>query len=124
MADYHCHPLWGTTPEDLGDISPEELPISPELKHSLRKWAERYDAILNMDDPISSGFKNEREEKQFIDDGYKDSSIEILSTALQQLPLDILENIQVIHQINQGVSAARNAGSKNTRPICYFFRLR
>ncbi|MGQ8707722.1 hypothetical protein ACUTSW_17295 [Serratia sp. TSA_198.1] len=71
MADYHCHPLWGTTPEDLGDISPEELPISSELKHSLRKWAERYDAILNMDDPVSSGFKNEKEEKQFIDDGYK-----------------------------------------------------
>jgi len=24
-----------------------------------------------MDDPVSSGFKNEKEEKQFIDDGYK-----------------------------------------------------
>jgi len=71
MADYHCHPLWGTTPEDMGDISPEELPISSELKRSLRRWAERYDAILNMDDPVSSGFKNEKEEKQFIDDGYK-----------------------------------------------------
>lgn len=66
MADYNCHPLWGTAPEDLGDISPEELPISSELKHSLRQWAERYDAILNMDDPMLSGFKNEREEKNLL----------------------------------------------------------
>lgn len=71
MADYYCHPLWGTTSEDSGDISPEELPISSELKYSLREWAERYDAILNTDDPVSSGFKNGEEEKQFIDDGYK-----------------------------------------------------
>jgi len=71
MADYRCHPLWGATLEDFGDISPEELPISSELKHSLREWAERYDAILNMDDPASSGFKNEEDEKRFIDDGHK-----------------------------------------------------
>lgn len=71
MADYHCHPLWGATLEDFGDISPEELPISLELKCSLREWAERYDATLNMDDPASSGFKSEEEEKRFIDDGYK-----------------------------------------------------
>jgi hypothetical protein len=71
MADYHCHPLWGTNLEDFGDISPEELPISLELKCSLREWAERYDAMLNMDDPASSGFKSEEEEKRFIDDGYK-----------------------------------------------------
>ncbi|WP_281549041.1 hypothetical protein [Kluyvera cryocrescens] len=71
MADYHCHPLWGSTPEDFGDISPEALPISPELKYSLKEWAERYDATLNIHDPASSGFKNEEEEKRFIDDGYK-----------------------------------------------------
>lgn len=71
MADYHCHPLWGTTSEDIGDISPEDLPISLELKNNLGEWAKRYDDILNIDDPSSSGFKNEKEEKLFIDDGYK-----------------------------------------------------
>lgn len=71
MADYHCHPLWGTTPEEFGDISPDEIPISSELKYSLKEWAERYDAILNKDDPASSAFKSEEEEKRFIDDGYK-----------------------------------------------------
>ncbi|MGC6389064.1 hypothetical protein ACMV8I_15600 [Ewingella sp. S1.OA.A_B6] len=71
MADYQCHPLWGTTLEDFGDLSPEELPISLELKNSLGEWAKRYDALLNMDDPASSGFKSEEEAKLFIDDGYK-----------------------------------------------------
>ena len=41
------------------------------LKSSLEEWAKRYDAILNIDDPASSGFKNKEEEKLFIDDGYK-----------------------------------------------------
>jgi hypothetical protein len=71
MADYECHPLWGTTPEDFGDISPKELPISLELQNSLNEWAKRFDAILNMEDPASSGFNSEAEEKLFIDDGYK-----------------------------------------------------
>lgn len=46
----------------------------------------------------------------FIDDGCKDNSIKILSTILQQFPLDIQNNTQVIHQINQGVSTACNTG--------------
>lgn len=71
MADYQCHPLWGTTPDDFGDISSEEFPISLELKYSLEDWAKRYDDILNTDDPASSGFSSVEEEKLFIDDGYK-----------------------------------------------------
>lgn len=71
MADYQCHPLWDVSPEGYGDISPEEFPISSELKDMLRQWAERYDAILNIDDPASSAFKSKEEEKQFISDGYK-----------------------------------------------------
>lgn len=71
MADYHCHPIWETSSESFGDISPEDLPISVELKNRLREWAKRYDDILNINDPASSGFKNEKEEKSFIDTGYK-----------------------------------------------------
>lgn len=71
MADYHCHPLWGGDSGDFSDISPEELPISLELKNSLNEWAKRYDDILNVDDPASSSFKSEKEEKLFVDDGYK-----------------------------------------------------
>ena len=47
------------------------MPISSGLKSSLEEWAKRYDAILNIDVPVSSGFKNKEEEKLFIDDGYK-----------------------------------------------------
>ncbi|MFJ5482825.1 hypothetical protein [Pectobacterium actinidiae] len=65
MADYQCHPLWGTTPDDFGDIAPDELPISVQLIESLRQWAEQYDNTLNMDDPASSGFSNAEEEAEF-----------------------------------------------------------
>lgn len=70
MADYGCYPLWGTSPDEFGDISPDELPLSAELKKHLFEWAARYDAILDPEDPISSGFKNMKEEEKFITDGY------------------------------------------------------
>ncbi|MCE0828997.1 hypothetical protein LVQ78_23705 [Buttiauxella sp. A2-C2_NF] len=70
MADYGCYPLWGTTPDDFGDIAPDLLPISTDLQESLQRWADRFEAILNIDDPASSGFKNELEEETFIKDGY------------------------------------------------------
>ncbi|WP_159565317.1 hypothetical protein [Budvicia diplopodorum] len=71
MADYGCYPLWGTTPEKLGDIPPSELPISTELQDRLQSWADRFDAILNMDDPVSSGFRSTSDEDIFIEDGYQ-----------------------------------------------------
>jgi len=71
MADYGCHPLWGIAPDEFGDIPPSELPISAELQDSLQRWADRFDAILNADDPASSGFKNTADEDIFIKDGYK-----------------------------------------------------
>ena len=89
MADYHCHPLWGMTTEDFGDLSPEELPISSELKLALRQWAERYDAILNVDDPSSSGFKCKEEEILFINDGEK------LSRRLQS---ELGDGYEIIYQ--------------------------
>ena len=71
MADYQCHPLWGVQPDDFGDISPDDLPISLELKKSLHDWATRYDLTLKMDDPASSGFQNKILESIFIEDGRK-----------------------------------------------------
>lgn len=71
MADYQCHPLWGVQPDDFGDISPDGLPISLELKKSLHDWATRYDLTLNMDDPASSGFDSKKLESLFIEDGRK-----------------------------------------------------
>lgn len=48
----------------------------------------------------------------FINDGCKDQSIDYLEQEVIQLPLALRANIQIIHQDNQGVSAARNTGLK------------
>ncbi len=56
MADYDCHPLWGVSADDLGDVDPAGLPISAELVAALAAWAAEFDATLDRDDPASSGF--------------------------------------------------------------------
>lgn len=48
----------------------------------------------------------------FINDGCQDHSITYLEQEIMRVPLALRENIQVIHQDNQGVSAARNTGLK------------
>ena len=59
MADYQCYPLWDMAPGMYGDVDPNSLPISAELKRQFIDWAQAFDATLNMDDPASSGFKSE-----------------------------------------------------------------
>ena len=75
MADYFCHPLWGVTPEDIGNKVPDDLPISLKLKEKLQDWANRYDAILNLDDPPSSCFNSIEDEMLFVEDGCKLASL-------------------------------------------------
>lgn len=65
MADYQCYPLWDMSSGMYGDIDPESLPISRELKASIAKWANDFDLTLNEDDPMSSGFKTIEEEFEF-----------------------------------------------------------
>lgn len=48
----------------------------------------------------------------FINDGCQDHSITYLEQEIMRVPVALRENIQVIHQDNQGVSAARNTGLK------------
>lgn len=59
MADYGCHPLWGTAADEIGDVDPSGLPISAGLAAALAAWAAAYDATSNPDDPIASGFPSE-----------------------------------------------------------------
>lgn len=56
MADYGCHPLWGVAAEEIGDVDPADLPISRALAADLGRWARAYDATLDRDDPVRSGF--------------------------------------------------------------------
>jgi hypothetical protein len=56
MADYECWCLWDM--ENIDNLDPEKLPISKSLKQSLSLWECEYDATLNRNDPIKSGFKS------------------------------------------------------------------
>jgi hypothetical protein len=65
MPDYQCFPLWEASPGVIGNINPDDLPLSDELKQALSAWADEYDATLNLSDPASSGFSDVEAEKLF-----------------------------------------------------------
>ena len=65
MPDYGCFPLWEASPEATGNINPDTLPLSASLRSALADWAEQYDATLNADDPLQSGFSSAAEEAAF-----------------------------------------------------------
>ena len=69
MTDYQCFPIWHYGSDNVGEIDPASLPISKELSTSLLEWASTYDATLNLEDPIQSGFSSNLAESQFIDKG-------------------------------------------------------
>ena len=71
MADYHSHPLWEASPGVVGNVDPGELPLSDELRQSLREWADDYDSTLNLSDPASSGFANIEDEASFKKRGHE-----------------------------------------------------
>jgi hypothetical protein len=71
MADYQCHPLWNMSPAEYGDVNPDDLPISQDLKDRLTAWARASDATLNMDYPPDSGFESEEAEAEFKREGYR-----------------------------------------------------
>lgn len=65
MPDYHCYPLWEDSDNNFENIDPYSLPISKILANDLIQWAKEYDTTLDIDDPLSSGFKNTEEELSF-----------------------------------------------------------
>src|SRR5262245_17262764 len=67
MTDYGCFPLWGV--DVVGNIDPRALAISDELRSDLNRWAQRYDGVLNHDDPAQSRFKTPKEEDAFEKEG-------------------------------------------------------
>jgi hypothetical protein len=69
MTDYNCFPLWETVKDRLENIDPNSLKISEELKNSLYRWAEAFDATLNQDYPPDSGFATEEEVEKFEQEG-------------------------------------------------------
>ena len=69
MCDYDCHPLWEASAGEVGNIDPESLPITGDLRRALADWSSRYDDTLDRDDPRSSGFSSDKEEATFKSDG-------------------------------------------------------
>lgn len=67
MPDYSSFPLWDM--DEIYNIDPRELPISQSLQDHLLLWANKYDDILDMDDPSSSKFKTPEDEKKFLVEG-------------------------------------------------------
>jgi len=51
MADYGCWPLWHAGGGEVGNIDPQSLPLSDELKSDLNGWAAKLDGALDWDDP-------------------------------------------------------------------------
>jgi hypothetical protein len=70
MADYFRYPMWETTSGEYGDISPESLPISDDLRKAIIVWASTYDVILDMNNPSEAGFKTQEDVNQFRSAGY------------------------------------------------------
>jgi hypothetical protein len=71
MADYQCHPLWCVSTEEVGEVDPEQLPLSNELRIRLAQWARTYDETLDLDSPQDSGFKSEALEAEFQAEGHR-----------------------------------------------------
>ncbi|WP_047302582.1 hypothetical protein [Pseudomonas fluorescens] len=65
MPDYQCFPLRSLSPDSIGNVDPEELPISQELKADLMSWVLKYDDTLDEEYPPDSGFSSEEDEAEF-----------------------------------------------------------
>ncbi len=123
MADYECFPLWNCDETLIGNINPAELPISSSTQEKLMQWSDIYDATLNTEDPLQSGFTNEKERWNFERMGFdlwimlikelpKDYTVLYFSNILvavfdkpNQLPLSYYNNyLNSFHQIEQSIS--------------------
>ena len=71
MADYQCFPLWEASAGCQGNVDPCSLPLSEALRDELLAWARRYDATLDDEDPIASGFDDPVQERIFKQEGLR-----------------------------------------------------
>lgn len=88
MADYGCYPLWWVSPEKVGNIHPETLPLIPETIKRLNKWEEIYNAKLNWEDPANSLDLSEESEAAFEEEGI---------SLWKQLQTELAPNYQVVY---------------------------
>lgn len=106
MADYYSYPLWNNSVGEVGNINPDSLPISNELKERLNNWADKYDSILNQDDPLQSGFKTKEDEELFIQQGYE---------LAQNLQVELGSEYKIIYSIDMD----KNSDYEIVKPGCW-----
>ncbi|WP_138909788.1 hypothetical protein [Streptomyces chryseus] len=69
-ADYDCHPVWVRGSDGISDnVAPGDLPVDQGLAEDLERWGDAYDATLNRDDPVTSGFPTPQDEAAFAERG-------------------------------------------------------
>ncbi|MEA5618540.1 hypothetical protein VB711_11930 [Cronbergia sp. UHCC 0137] len=88
MADYGCYPLWWVSPDKVGNIDPETLPLSQETITRLEKWEESYNASLNWEDPANSPDLSPEEEAAFEEEGI---------SLWKQLQKELAPNYEVVY---------------------------
>ncbi len=72
LPDYGCPPLWwlnGGPNGEPNEIDPQTLPLKAKTQARLHQWAETYNAILNLADPIASAFPSVEAENRFEREG-------------------------------------------------------
>lgn len=57
--------------EQPDNLDPRDLPLKKDIIDSLLQWADKFDALLNWDDPASSGFGSEEESMSFEKEGIR-----------------------------------------------------
>jgi hypothetical protein len=88
MADYGCDPLWWADVDKVGNIDPARLPLNKETINRLRKWANSYNATLNLQDPANSPDLSPEEEAAFEQEGI---------SLWKQLQKELAPNYEVIY---------------------------
>ncbi|MGP2438630.1 hypothetical protein [Streptomyces sp. JW3] len=69
MAEYECYPVWVGRLASMDNVPAATLPISRGLIADIGRWAEEYEATYDPDDPLSSGFSDDRAESTFVEKG-------------------------------------------------------
>ncbi len=102
MPDYFCYPLWGVNPDELGDISPNDLPLSDSLREALLAWAHEYDQTIDMNDPSSAGFDSQESANKFVATGHQ------LRVRLKE---ELGPDYQITHFFNVGPKVSTKGNS-------------
>ncbi|QCP54404.1 hypothetical protein FAZ95_36350 [Trinickia violacea] len=90
MAEHQFYPLWDMSPGMYGDLDPNTLPISVELKQQFADWAQMFDETLDMSEPAKSGFKSAEAEAAF-----KVKGVQLAEQLRKELGGDYLVSVTV-----------------------------